>query len=78
MDALWNFFFDTGFIYPEKYAFFQANKEAIKKTYERLYSQSPHVARHFICQEKGAILGHMAMVRFYENSWLIHHHAATR
>lgn len=78
MDALWNFFFDAGFIYPEKYAFFQANKEAIKKTYERLYSQSPHVARHFIYQGKGAILGHMAMVRFYENSWLIHHHAATR
>lgn len=78
MDALWNFFFDAGFIYPEKYAYFQANKETIKKTYERLYSQSPHIARHFIYQEKGAILGHMAMVRFYQNSWLIHHHAANR
>jgi hypothetical protein len=78
MDALWNFFFDAGFIYPEKYAFFQANKETVKKTYERLYSHSPHIARHFICQEEGTILGHMAMVRFYENSWLIHHHAANR
>jgi hypothetical protein len=78
MDALWNFFFDAGFIYPEKYAFFQANKEMMKKTYERLYGQCPNIARHFIYQEKGAILGHMAMVRFYENSWLIHHHAANR
>lgn len=78
MDALWDFFFETGFIYPEKYTFFQAQKEEIKKTYARLYEQTPHIARHFIYQERGTILGHMAMVRFYENSWLIHHHAARK
>ncbi|MSN25248.1 MAG: pilus assembly protein PilZ [Geobacter sp.] len=78
MNALWDFFFETGFIYPEKYAFFQANKEQIKKTYDRLYGQNPHIARHFIHLERGVILGHMAMVRFYENSWLIHHHAARK
>ncbi|OEU79100.1 MAG: pilus assembly protein PilZ [Desulfobacterales bacterium C00003060] len=76
MDALWNFFFDTGFIYPKKYAFIQANKEEIKKTYENLYTTNPNIARHFIYQNRGIILGHMAMLRFYENTWLIHHHAA--
>lgn len=76
MDALWNFFFETGFIYPEKYAFIQANKEEIKETYRKLYTQHPNIARHFIYQDKGVILGHMAMLRFYENTWLIHHHAA--
>lgn len=78
MDALWNFFFATGFIYPEKYAFFEANKEEIKRVYEKLYGQSPHIARHFIYQDRGVILGHMAMMRFFENSWLIHHHAASK
>lgn len=78
MNALWDFFFETGFIYPEKYAYFQANKEQIKKTYDKLYGQNPHIARHFIFQERGMILGHMAMVRFYEDSWLIHHHAARK
>jgi hypothetical protein len=78
MDALWNFFFETGFIYPEKYAFFQGDKEEMKRTYERLYSSNPEIARHFIYQDKGAILGHMAMVRLYDNSWLIHHHAACK
>jgi hypothetical protein len=78
MNALWDFFFETGFIYPEKYAYFQANKEQIKKTYGKLYGQNPHIARHFIFQERGMILGHMAMVRFYEDSWLIHHHAARK
>ncbi len=78
MDALWNFFFETGFIYPEKYVFFQSNKSEVKRIYELLYNHNPSVARHFIHQEKGNILGHMSMVRLYENSWLIHHHAASK
>jgi len=78
MDSLWDFFFETGFIYPEKYAYFQSQKEEIKRTYARLYEQTPHIARHFIYQDRGVILGHMAMVRFYDNSWMIHHHAARK
>lgn len=78
LNALWDFFFETGFIYPSKYAFIEQNKQQIKNTYQRLYSQSPNIARHFIYQDKGVILGHMAMVRFYEEAWLIHHHAARR
>ncbi len=78
LDALWDFFFETGFIYPRKYTFLNANKEKIKKTYKKLYTESPRIARHFIYQEKGLIQGHMSMLRFYENTWLIHHHAARR
>ncbi len=77
-DKLWNFFFETGFIYPQKYTHIQSHKEKIKELYEKLYTRNPRIARHFIYQDKGAILGHMAMIRFYENSWLIHHHAANR
>ena len=78
MNALWDFFFETGFIYPDKYEYIQKNKEQIKQTYEKLYTQNLNVARHFICQDKGRILGHMSMVRYFENSWLIHHHAARK
>jgi hypothetical protein len=78
MDALWNFFFETGFIYPEKYAFFQSNKGEIKRTFEKLYNHNLSIARHFTYQNKGSILGHMAMVRFYKNTWMIHHHAASK
>ncbi|WP_136525303.1 pilus assembly protein PilZ [Geomonas ferrireducens] len=78
LDDLWDFFFQTGFIYPEKYAHFQENKEKIKETYARLYSGNPQIARHFIYLDHGVILGHLAMVRFYSNSWLIHHHAARK
>lgn len=78
LDALWKFFFETGFVYPEKYAFIHTNKEKFKETYEKLYIQSPTIARHFIYQDKGIIHGHMSTIRFYENTWLIHHHASIR
>ncbi|WP_324082715.1 pilus assembly protein PilZ [Geomonas sp.] len=78
MNDLWDFFFETGFIYPGKYAHFQANKEEIKRTYARLYGDNPDIARHFIYLDRGAILGHLAMVRFYSSSWMIHHHAARK
>ncbi len=78
MDALWDFFFEAGFIYPQKYKFLQANKEKIKSTYTKLYNQKPTIATHFTYQERGRIIAHMAMIRFYESSWLIHHHAAIR
>jgi hypothetical protein len=78
LDALWDFFFETGFIYPDKYAAIQKNKKQIKETYAKIYTQNPHIARHFIYQDKGTIFGHMAMIRFYENAWMIHHHAARK
>jgi hypothetical protein len=76
LEDLWRLFFEVGFVYPKKYAAIAANKEKFKETYEKLYIQSPSIARHFVQQERGIIQGHISMVRFYENTWLIHHHAA--
>ena len=78
MDSLWDFFFETGFIYPDKYEFIQKNKRQIKDTYEKLYTKHSNIARHFIYQDKNRILGHVAMLRFYGNTWLVHHHAARK
>jgi hypothetical protein len=78
LDKLWDFFFESGFIYPDKYAAIQKNKTQIKETYAKIYTRNPHIARHFIYQDKGTIFGHMAMLRFYESAWMIHHHAARK
>jgi len=77
-DELWHFFFETGFIYSKKYRSFIENKDLIRDTYIKLYSQKLDIARHFTYLEKGEILGHLSMLRFYENAWLIHHHAALK
>lgn len=76
LDELWQFFFETGFVYPQKYIHMHANKEEFKQTYERLYNHNPHIARHFVYLEKGIIQGHMSMLRIFENAWLFHHHTS--
>lgn len=78
IDALWKFFFETGFIYPKKYALMCADTEKFKETYKKLYVENPHIARHFVYQDKGIIQAHIAIIRFYEDTWLIHHHASLR
>ncbi|MFO7714052.1 hypothetical protein [Desulfosarcina sp.] len=78
LDDLWDFFFETGFIYPQKYEYIEKHKARIKETYKKLYTQNPNIARHFIHQRNGQILAHMAVVRFYEKAWMMHHLAAIR
>lgn len=77
-DELWKFFFASGFIYPEKYRSMEAHREKFKETYRKLHDREPGIARVFTYQEHGRILGHIAMLRFFDRSWLIHHHAALR
>lgn len=76
MDELWRFFFAAGFMYPQKYKFIQENKDSIRQTYENLYTTNSSVSRYFTWQSKGSIQGHLAMLRFYERTWMIHHLAA--
>jgi hypothetical protein len=76
MDALWEFFFETGFIYPKKYDLIQAQKENFKQTYRDLYNNNPDIARHFVYQRNGRLFAHISMVRAYERAWMIQHHAA--
>ena len=76
VDQLWDFFFDTDFIYPEKYSFIYENKAEFKKVYKKLYENNPEFAINFICKDRGALYAHMSMFRFYDKTWIINHHAA--
>jgi hypothetical protein len=76
MDLLWEFFFDSGFIYPNKYSCFSEYKEDYKKTYETLYHNSPEIFANFTYQENDAIYGHVSIIKSYERTWMIHHLAA--
>jgi hypothetical protein len=78
MNELWNFFFKSGFIYPRKYSAISDNKEAIKETFKKIYACDSSIIRNFTWQKKGRIIGHLSMLRFYENTWLIHHLAALK
>ncbi|VVS91094.1 hypothetical protein [Desulfoluna spongiiphila] len=77
-DDLWRFFFETNFIYKNKYKLFLSNKKKIKQTYQALYSAPTDVTRHVTYHEKGRTMGHASMLRYAENAWLFHHHAALK
>ena len=76
MDALWEFFFNTGFIYPMKYRLIHSHREGFKEMYRKLYNENPEISRHFTYQKNGRIYGHISMIRAYQRTWMIHHHAA--
>lgn len=75
---LWRFFFETGFIYKNKYRLFLKHKETIKQTYTALYTTPTEVTRHVTYQENGRTMGHISMLRYAERAWLVHHHAALK
>ena len=76
MDALWEFFFDTDFLYPKKYRIIQSHRDTFKETYRKLYQENPEIAKHFTYQKNSRIYGHISMIRAYERAWMMHHHAA--
>ncbi len=76
MDELWEFLFESGFIYPSKYRLMQTDRDLFKETYRVLYQENPDIAKHFTYQKNGRIYGHISMVKAYEKSWLVQHFAA--
>jgi len=76
MDSLWELFFDSGFIYPDKYGIISPFTTTLKETYRKLYEEGKDIFTHVTYQEQGQVYGHLSMVKAYENSWIIHHLAA--
>jgi hypothetical protein len=56
-NAMWEFLFESGFIYPKKYRLIKSYREDFKKTYRKLYQESPEIARHITYERNGQIPG---------------------
>ncbi len=78
MEKLWNFFFETGFVYPEKYNIIASKKEKLKELYSYLYTENPSVVKNFIYQDGNEIIAHISMLRLFDRAWLVHHHAGDK
>ncbi|HPI92830.1 MAG TPA: hypothetical protein PLT09_05975 [Deltaproteobacteria bacterium] len=76
MSSLWNFFFESGFIYPEKYTGIARYKDDFKETYRKLYHQCPDIFASLTYQRNGVIYGHVSLIKAYERSWMVNHLAA--
>jgi hypothetical protein len=75
-DRLWEFLFESGFIYPKKYDLVHSYRQSMKETYQRLYRDNPEIMTQITYQRNGQIYGHASMVRSYKRTWMVHHLAA--
>jgi hypothetical protein len=73
MASLWNFFFESGFIYPERYTGIAQYKDDFKETYKKLYHQCPDIFANLTYERNGVIYGHVSLIKAYERSWLVNH-----
>jgi hypothetical protein len=76
MEALWEFFFKSGFIYPDKYLCISRYKDEFMKTYEHLYHNCPEIFSSLTYQENDRIFGHVSILKVYPSTWMVHHLAA--
>jgi len=77
VDQLWEFLFESGFIYPKKYGLVQAHRQSMKETYRKLYRDNPEFIAQMTYQRNGRIYGHISMIHSYERTWMIHHLAGS-
>lgn len=75
-DDFFQFFFDSGFLYPSKYAEIALDRDKFVESYKKLYGQKNDVARCFVYKVDGQITGHISALRINKYTWLNHHHAA--
>lgn len=78
MESLWRLFFNSGFIYPQKYSHMQFNREHFQELYRKIYLNNPEISRHFTYQERGTIHGHISMLRVFSRTWMIHHYVSSQ
>lgn len=76
MDALWEFFFSSGFIYPDKYRYINEYKDTFRKIYEHLYHHCPEIFSSLTYQRNDQIYGHVSIIKAYPSTWMVHHLAA--
>jgi c-di-GMP-binding flagellar brake protein YcgR len=75
-EDVWDLFFNSGFVYPEKYAAFHPYKEAINSLYKKIYNnRSLKFSKNLIYKENGIVKGHIGLVRTFSKTWLMHHMA---
>ena len=77
-EDLFDFFFESGFLYPKKYAELASKREEMMQSYLALYQDGVDISRHFTYQHQGQIFGHFSSLRVYRQTWMNQHHAALR
>lgn len=72
-EQVWEFFFESGFIYHDKRNQLQSLAPVLLKTYRSLLHANNSVVKTILFKEQDQIKGHISAVRFFDSTWLIQH-----
>lgn len=76
LESLWEFFFNSNFIYEKKYRHIMPHIENLKKLYILLYTKGSGIFRSITYERNEKIYGHVSMIKSYPGAWMVHHLAA--
>lgn len=72
-DLLWEFLFETNFIYQSKRKQIQNKSREILETYHRLISTDNPIVKKVVFKEESEIKGHLSALRYYDHTWIFQH-----
>ncbi len=72
-DRLWEFYFETGFIYGGKRKQIQAHAAKCFNTFQKLLQSNTPLLKKILYREGDEIKGHINAVRFFDQSFIIQH-----
>ena len=70
---LWEFYFETGFIYESKRRQLQGYSEVVRRTQQKLLNSETPLLKKIVYKENGKILGNGTAIKIYENTLMLQH-----
>ena len=71
--SLWEFYFETGFIYGKKRRQLQGYSDAVQSTLNRLLDSNTPLLKKILYKEEGAIKGHVTAVKAFDHTLMVQH-----
>ena len=72
-EKLWEFMFETGFIYGDKRKQIQSNSRNLFRTYKQLLGTNSPIVKKLVFKHQGEIKAHLSAIRIYDEGWIIQH-----
>jgi hypothetical protein len=72
IDKIWELFFKSGYMIPEKREYVSKVKKEIEETWIRLYGEDSKIGKMLLFMDNNEIYGTIAAALAYENTWIFH------
>ncbi|MGD0169677.1 MAG: PilZ domain-containing protein [Smithella sp.] len=72
LDKIWDLFFKSGYMIPEKADYVKKNKRNIEDTWARLYDEKSKIGKMLLFMDNNELYGTVAAAKAYDNTWMLH------